>query len=56
MELKSVKEYADSLDPKVTKQAVLKQIWEKKLPKGVKAQMVGELGYVIIIRKKRKAK
>lgn len=41
-------------NPPVGRQAILKQIWEGKLPKGVKAQKVGELGYVIIIRKKRK--
>lgn len=54
MVLKSVEEYADDQDPKLSKQAVLKQIWEKRLPKGVKAQKVGKLGYVIIISKKRK--
>ena len=54
MQLKSVKEYAEMQDPPIHRQAVLKQIWEGRLPKGVSAQMVGDLGYVIIIRKKRK--
>lgn len=52
MKLLSVSEYAAQVD--LQPRSILKQIDENRLPEGVKAQMVGDMGYVIIIRKKKK--
>lgn len=52
MKLKSIIEYA--ADVGIQPRSVLKQIHEGRLPEGVKAKMVGDMGYVIIIRKKKK--
>lgn len=52
MKLLSVSEYAAQVD--LQPRSILKQIDEKRLPEGVKAQMVGDMGYVIIIRKIKK--
>lgn len=54
MKLKSLSEYA--ADVNLNPRSVLKQIDEGRLPKGVKAQMVGEMGYVMILREKKRKK
>jgi hypothetical protein len=44
----SVKDYADSFTPKKHRQTILAQIWEERLPEGVRAEKVGNT-YVIYV-------
>jgi hypothetical protein len=49
----SVTQYAKYLVPRVTRQAVLLQIKENRLPKNVKAEKIGST-YVILVRESKK--